>query len=56
MSFEPVFSPDGSAVAFVDLSEPPARLLLYDLTTGELRLIRRATEEDNYYYRLLDWR
>lgn len=55
MSFEPVFSPDGSAVAFVDLSEPPARLLLYDLTTGELRLIRRATEEDNYY-RLLDWR
>ncbi len=55
MSFEPMFSPDGSAVAFVDLSEPPARLLRYDLTTGELRLIRRATPEENYYT-LLDWR
>lgn len=54
MSLEPVFSPDGSAIAFVDFSEPPARLLRYDLTTGEIRLIRRATQEDNYYT-LLDW-
>ena len=55
LSLEPVFSPDGSAVAFVDFSEPPARLLRYDLTTGTLSLIRRATQEDNYYT-LLDWR
>ncbi len=55
LSIEPVFSPDGSAVAFVDLSEPPPRLLRYDLTTGELTLIRRSTWEDDYY-RLIDWR
>ncbi len=55
LSFEPVFSPDGSAVAFLALSGPAAGLLRYDLTTGELTLIRRATQEDDYY-RLLDWR
>ena len=55
MSFEPVFSPDGSAVAFVDFSESPAALIRFDMKTGARTLIRRATEADNYFH-LLDWR
>jgi Tol biopolymer transport system component len=55
MAFEPVFSPNGDAVAFVDFSESPARLFRYDMAGGALMLIRRATEEDNYY-RLIDWK
>ena len=54
MSFEPIFSPDGTAVAFVDFYESPARLIRYEMATGARTLIRRATEADNYY-RLLDW-
>jgi Tol biopolymer transport system component len=57
MSFEPVFSPDGKAIAFVDFSDTDSRaqLIRYDLQTGARRLIRKATESDNYY-RLLDWK
>jgi Tol biopolymer transport system component len=55
MSFEAFFSPDGSAVAYVDFSDSPARLFRYDITTGVRSLIRRATDADNFY-RLLDWR
>jgi Tol biopolymer transport system component len=55
MSFEPVFSPDGAALAFVDFSDSPARLIRYDFATGSRTLIRRATQNDNYY-RLMDWR
>jgi Tol biopolymer transport system component len=55
MSFEPVFSPDGTAVAFVDFSEDRATLIRHDLATGAHTLIRRATENNNYY-RLLDWK
>lgn len=55
MSFEPVFSPDGSALAYVDFSDSPARLVRYDITTGVRTLIRRATETDNYY-QLIDWK
>ena len=55
MSFEPIFSPDGAAVAFVDFSDSPAKLIRYDMTTGARTLIRRATQADNYY-RLLDWK
>jgi len=55
LSVEPAFSPDGGAVAFVDFSESPAKLLRYDLATGKLTLIRRATESENDY-RLLSWR
>jgi len=55
LSFEPAFSPDGAAVAFVDFSESPAKLLRYELATAQLTLIRRATERDNYYH-LFGWR
>jgi Tol biopolymer transport system component len=57
LAFEPAFSTDGKAVAFVDFSGPDsrARLIRYDLATGARTLIRRATEADNYY-RLLDWK
>ena len=57
MSFEPVFSPDGKAIAFVDFSDPDSRaqLIRYELATGTRTLIRRATQADNYY-RLLDWK
>lgn len=55
MSLDPVFSPDGSAVAFVDASESPAKLMHYHLATGTRTLIRRATPSDNSY-RLLDWK
>ena len=55
ISFEPQFSPDGSAVAFVDASEPFARLLRYDLGAKQLTLIRRASGQQSYY-RLLGWR
>src|SRR5712671_898281 len=44
MAFEPVFSPDGSSVAFVDFSDSPARLFRFDITTGARSLIQRATE------------
>jgi len=57
MSFEPVFSPDGKALAFIDFSGPDSRaeLIRYELTTGVRTLIRRAPGSDNYY-RLLDWK
>jgi Tol biopolymer transport system component len=55
MSFEPVFSPDGSAVAFVDFSDSPARLIRYDMATRARTLIQRASESHNYY-RILDWK
>jgi len=57
LAFEPAFSPDGKAVAFVDFSDPDsrARLIRYDLATGATALIKRATDADNYY-RLLGWR
>jgi Tol biopolymer transport system component len=55
MSFEPHFSPDGSALAYVDFSDSPARLFRYDIATGTRSLIRRASEAENTY-RLLGWR
>jgi hypothetical protein len=55
MSFEPVFSPEGEDIAFVDFSDSPAKLLRYRLTDGSLHLIRRATEESNYYH-LIGWK
>jgi Tol biopolymer transport system component len=57
MSYEPVFSPDGKAIAFVDFSDPDSRaqLMRYELATGTRTLIGRATQADNYY-RLLDWK
>src|SRR5262249_40291408 len=55
MSFEPIFSPDGTSLAFVDFSDSPARLIRYDFATGARMLIRRATQNDNYYH-LLDWK
>jgi len=55
MSLEPVFSPDGAAVAFVDFSDSPSKLIRYDMTPGVRTLIRRATLEDNYFH-LLAWK
>lgn len=55
MAFEPVFPPDGSAVAFVDFSDSPARLMRYDIATGKAKIIRIATEQNNHYS-LLDWK
>jgi Tol biopolymer transport system component len=57
MSFEPMFSPDGMALTFIDFSDPDSRaeLIRYELTTGVRTLIRRAPGSDNYY-RLMDWR
>jgi Tol biopolymer transport system component len=55
MAFEPVFSPDGSSLAYIDFSDSPAKLIRYDFATGLRTLIRRGTQSDNYY-RLLDWR
>jgi len=55
MSFEPMFSPDGSAIAYVDFSDSPAKLMRYDMTTRARTLIRQATQEDNYFH-LLEWK
>jgi dipeptidyl aminopeptidase/acylaminoacyl peptidase len=55
MSLDPVFSPDGSAVAFVDASEPSAKLMRFEPATGTRTLIRRATPTNNSYH-LLDWK
>ena len=54
-SVQPVFSPDGSAVAFVDSSQIPVRLFRYDLSSGTRTLIRLASARENSY-QLLDWK
>lgn len=54
-SAQPAFSPDGSAIAFVDSSHPPARLLRYDLASKTRSVIRRASTKENDY-RLLEWK
>jgi Tol biopolymer transport system component len=55
MTFEPAFAPDGSAVAFVDFSDSPAKLMHYDLAARKLRVIRIASQQNNYYS-LHGWR
>jgi Tol biopolymer transport system component len=55
LAFEPRFSPDGTGIAYVDFSDSPARLFLYDVASRTTTLIRRATAQDNYY-RLHDWK
>ena len=55
MSFEPAFSPDGSAVAFVDFSSSLAKLMRYQVSSGKLSVIREATPQSNYYS-LHDWK
>jgi len=54
-SIQPAFSSDGSAIAFVDLSQFPARLFRYDLSSGTRSLIRRASAQENDY-QLLEWK
>jgi Tol biopolymer transport system component len=54
-SVQPVFSPDGTAIAFVDSSQFPVRLFRYDLASRAQRLIRRASAQENDY-QLLDWK
>jgi len=54
-SVEPAFSPDGSAVAFVNSSQPPARLIRYDLASETRSVIRQASGKENDY-QLLDWK
>ena len=50
MALDPVFSPDGSELAFADAQEMPARLVRYNLATGALVLIVKGTESDNYFH------
>jgi Tol biopolymer transport system component len=52
---QPVFSPDGTAIAFVDSSRFPTGLFRYDLSKGTRELIRRAAPRENTY-QLLDWK
>ena len=52
-SAQPAFSPDGSAIAFVD--SWGARLLRYDLASETRSVIRRASAKENGY-RLLEWK
>lgn len=54
-SAQPAFSPDGSAIAFVDSSQPPARLFRYDLASESRSVIRRASAKENDYV-LLEWK
>jgi len=54
-SVQPAFSPDGSAIAFVDSSQSPARLFRYDLASETRSVIRRASANENDYV-LLDWK
>ncbi len=55
LSVEPAFSPDGTAVAFVDVSESRSKLMLYDIASRSLRLLCQASEQANFYT-LLDWK
>ena len=54
-SVQPAFSPDGSAIAFVDSSQFPARLFRYDLANEARSVIRRASAKENDYL-LLEWK
>jgi Tol biopolymer transport system component len=54
-SVQPAFSPDGSAIAFVDSSQFPTRLLRYDLASETRSVIRRASAKENDYL-LLEWK
>jgi len=54
-SVQPAFSPDGSAIAFVDSSQSPARLFRYDLASETRSVIRRASTKENDYS-LLEWK
>ena len=54
-SVQPAFSPDGSAIAFVDSSQFPARLFRYDLSSETRSVIRRASAKENDYL-LLEWK
>ena len=54
-SVQPAFSPDGSAIAFVDSSQSPARLFRYDLASETRSVIRRASTKENDYL-LLEWK
>ena len=50
MALDPIFSPDGSELAFADAQETPASLMRYNLATGELALIVRGTATDNAFH------
>jgi Tol biopolymer transport system component len=54
-SVQPAFSPDGSAIAFVDSSQFPTRLFRYDLASETRSVIRRASTKENDYS-LLEWK
>lgn len=54
-SVQPAFSPDGSAIAFVDSSQFPARLFRYDLARDTRSVIRGASTKENDYL-LLEWK
>jgi Tol biopolymer transport system component len=54
-SIEPQFSPDGSAIAFVDFLHVPNRLLEYDFASGTSHVIRQARPKENGY-QLVAWK
>ena len=55
LSVEPAFSPDGTTVAFVDVSDSRSKLMLYEIGSRSLRLLSQASEQANYYT-LLGWK
>jgi WD40 repeat protein len=50
MALDPIFSPDGSELAFADAREMPASLMRYNLATGALALIVKGTESDGSFH------
>ncbi len=54
-AYEPMFSPDGSAIAFMDSSQSPYRLWRYDFLSGTLKPMGRSGKGEAYDH-LLDWK
>jgi Tol biopolymer transport system component len=54
-AFEPIFSHDGSAIAFLDASQSPYRLWHYDIQSRTLKQMGKSGDQESLH-RLLDWR
>ena len=53
-AIEPRFSPDGTAVVFVDYSRPPHPMLRYEFRSRTLKRLDRPGGHEEY--RLMDWK